>query len=446
MKRHFGIIVTGVLVVLVLLGLNLAGTVNFDEPREDEIESIRSTFNSGPTGLRAFYQLLEESRYPVERWRQNFRELNRPASGSASSVLVMVGPFLSQDAIEKEEAKELQQWVSSGGRLLVVSRSPSLQFPDSRLLAAGKSVSPPLRTTRPEELVDPDSAVLISQPTELTRGLRDLRISKLASRISIKSESEEIQAEQNQDKNGNAAPSPTPSPVDSEEDEGLRVSSPVVHLGDAEGAVLVSCSYGKGEVIFLSDPFPISNNGISQGANLTLALNLVDYLGGGSSKILFDEFHHGYESRGNAVFSYFRGTPLVAGLMQVLLLAGVVVYSQGKRFARPLPMPVQDRHSPLEFVGSMASLQKSAQARDLALENIYPRFRSRICRSLGLAVTAPADTIVASLRRRGRVKSSEMELLRIFSESEKALAGNRLDDHTLVRLISSMREISARIK
>jgi hypothetical protein len=75
-------------------------------------------------------------------------------------------------------------------------------------------------------------------------------------------------------------------------------------------------------------------------------------------------------------------------LLQGLLLTLLIAFSIGKRFARPLPLPQVDRHSPLEFVGSMANLQQVAQARDLALENIYPRFKASLCRRLGLSSRA----------------------------------------------------------
>ena len=198
--------------------------------------------------------------------------------------------------------------------------------------------------------------------------------------------------------------------------------------------------------MFLSDPFVVANNGIARGANLNLALNLMDALGGAKQKIFFDEYHHGYHSQGNALMNYFRGTPVPWVFAQLLFVAVLIAYTYGKRFARPLPMPQPDRHSPLEFVGSMASLQQAAQARDLALENIYPRFKTRLCRTLGLPATAPPNTIIGRLKRRVQVPESEVELLRVFSESEHALQGGKLDDQRLIELVATMRRIAASLK
>ena len=225
-----------------------------------------------------------------------------------------------------------------------------------------------------------------------------------------------------------------------------NLAAPVVHLGDKEGAVLVDFTYGKGRVIFLADPFVIANNGLAQGANLNLAINLVNAAGGGRQKIFIDEYHHGYHSQGNALANYFRGTPVPWIFLQLLFVAGLMAYSYGKRFARPLPLPVPDRNSPLEFVGSMASLQQAAQARDLALENIYPRFKNRLCRKLGLSISAAPQTIVAALKRRGQSTESEVELMRTFSDSENALNGEPLDDQRLIDLVAAMRRISSHLK
>ena len=94
----------------------------------------------------------------------------------------------------------------------------------------------------------------------------------------------------------------------------------------------------------------------------------------------------------------------------------------------------------------MANLQQPAQARDLALENIYPRFKTRLCRTLGLPATATPSSIIARLQRRVQTSQSEVELLRFFRESERALQGERLDDQRLIELVATMRRIAAQLK
>jgi hypothetical protein len=110
-----------------------------------------------------------------------------------------------------------------------------------------------------------------------------------------------------------------------------------------------------------------------------------------------------------------------------------------------MPLPQLDRHSPLEFVGSMANLQQVAQARDLAMENIYPRFKAHLCRRLGISTRATTDEIIESARRR-RLPVSENELRQTLSDAELTLAGEKIDDARLVTLVSRMRRIISQIK
>ncbi len=488
MKRNFGLIATIVIVLIVLIALNAAGTITVDRPVEDEYLPIRSSYNSGPTGTRAFYQLLEESGYAVARWRESYKNLNLSGSNAKGTSLIVVGPFPLDTSLEADEAKELHKWVANGGQLLVVSRTPQAQYPNGVLYTSTKEKSYELKDKQPQELVEPNGDVLIAQPTELTREVRGVAISKLASRLTFRPASDEIKNpkadsdDEEQEEPPPPPPKPTPTPASTKLlDEALppppkpspsassqekivvpdgipagvavpqgevreNLVAPVVHLGDKEGAVLVDFTYGKGRVIFLADPFVIANNGLAQGTNLNLAINLVNAAGGGRQKIFIDEYHHGYHSQGNALANYFRGTPVPWIFLQLLFVAGLMAYSYGKRFARPLPLPVPDRNSPLEFVGSMASLQQAAQARDLALENIYPRFKNRLCRKLGLPGSAPTQALVAGLKRRAQVTDSEVELMRMFNESEAILKGAPVNDQRLIDLVVTMRKISAQLK
>ncbi len=481
MKRYFGITATVGIILIVLFALSAAGTVTLDRLSEDEYVPNRSSYNTGATGTRGFYQLLEESGYQVERWRESYKNLNRAGSMAKDASLIIVGPYNSYDWAMKKERTELHHWVATGGQLLIISRSPQGQFGDS-VTTASKENSYELKGKKPEDLVEPNSNILISQPTELTKNLRGLAISKLAARLTFNRKN--IVAEPDEENfwdeetptpppvqlptpapksSPKSVPNTTPTPIEEatppsgvaqgtpggfvvESVEIMNLSAPVVHLGDGEGAVLAECAYGKGRIIFLSDPFVIANNGIRQGSNLNLAMNLIEALGGNQRKIFFDEFHHGFQSQGNSILTYFRGTSVPLIFAQLCLVALLLTFSYGKRFARPLPMPIPDRHSPLEFVGSMASLQKSAHAHDLALENIYPRFKTRLCRKLGLPGSASTQAIVAGLKRRSQIKDSEVELMRLFNESEAVLKGDPINDQQLVDLVATMRRVSAQLK
>ncbi|MGH9755895.1 MAG: DUF4350 domain-containing protein [Blastocatellia bacterium] len=446
MRRYVAGVVTIIIVIAAIIGLNAAGNIEFDSSLENELAPNRSTYNSGQTGTRALYQLLEESGLPVARWRRRYSQLHAEAK---DSILVIIGPFLSGQKISDEEAIMLQGWISNGGRALIISRSPLEQFGDPAIRVKPPD-NPPAWDATTEQFIYEQSDELIMQPTELTRKVRGLALSDFASRMSFHhsdgtdrtNKTDGTDGTDGTDEAGSAeAPADPDIIIVKDEDDSLAsLSAPVIHLGDKDGATLADFTYGEGRVIFLSDPFVIANNGLARGGNLTLALNILRSMGAPERRIFFDEFHHGYHNEGNPLVNYFRGTPAPWLLLQGICLSLLIIYTYGRRFARPLPLPQASRHSPLEFVGSMANLQQAARARELALENIYPRFKGRLCRRLGLSSRASMDEIIAGARRR-RFPISEIELRQTLSDAEMILAGEPIDDARLLTLVSRMRRI-----
>src|SRR5215813_1489649 len=445
MRRYFGITITVIIVIVVIIAMSAAGNIEFDRPLETEFAPNRSSYNSGPTGTRALYQLLEESGMPVARWRENYSSLNADAK---DAMLVIVGPFQSGLKLTEEEAVALQGWISSGGRALVISRSPIEQFRDPVIHSEASEKFPDWQPPT-EQIIYEKSDELIAQPTQLTRNVRGLAFSVFASRMNfhqpgVAEKSGVADAAEKAEVGEQAEPGATKDKKD-EEYSTATLYAPVIHLGDKDGAALADFTYGEGRVIFLSDPFVIANNGIARGSNLALTLNVLRSMGAPNRKILFDEFHHGYHSESSPLVNYFRGTPAPWLLIQGLLLSLMILYTYGRRFARPLPLPQIDRHSPLEFVGSMANLQQTAQARELALENIYPRFKAGLCRRLGLSSRASRDEIITGARRR-RFPISEIELRQTLSDAELTLAGEAIDDARLLTLVSRMRRIISQME
>src|SRR5262249_17581087 len=150
-----------------LVAMSAVGNIEFDRPFENEFAPNRSSYNSGPTGTRALYQLLEESGMPVARWRESYSSLNAEAK---DATLVIVGPFPPGQKLSDEEAVALQDWISSGRQALIISRSPVEQFRDP-LIHAKEPEKLPDWQTPPEQFIYEKSDELIAQPTELTRNV-----------------------------------------------------------------------------------------------------------------------------------------------------------------------------------------------------------------------------------------------------------------------------------
>src|SRR5262245_7284883 len=118
MRRYLGIIIASLIVMGVLIALSAAGSIQLDRPKESELLPIRSSYSTGPTGMRAFYQLLDESGRPVARWRESYLSL-REMAGDA--LIIAVGPFQGDASLPLNEAEALKNFIASGGNALIIS-------------------------------------------------------------------------------------------------------------------------------------------------------------------------------------------------------------------------------------------------------------------------------------------------------------------------------------
>jgi hypothetical protein len=190
----------------------------------------------------------------------------------------------------------------------------------------------------------------------------------------------------------------------------------------------------------LSDPFIVANGGIGLKDNLQLAINL---LATGDGLTAFDEFHQGRGITHNAFVSYFAGTPVLAICGQIVLLVLLVLWTRGRRFGRPLPLPQVDRRSSLEFVASMAELQQRARAFDLAIENIYSRTRRVLARYAGVDYNTPRAGIAERVAARSTLSAHQIETL--MRQSEDAINGGGISERQAIQLVKRLREVETKL-
>jgi hypothetical protein len=458
MKSRLLIVLSVVLLVVLLVALNAASYVRVEEEAETEFAPDRSTENAGGTGTRALFEYLRARGVDAVRWN---RPMNALSGDDAPSSLVLVGP--PRHDVERREADSILRWVSGGGRLVLVDRSPSgLLLPSSgRWRVVPETVEFPGPGVRPDDVETMTrGAPLIApaQPTALTRDVAEVTRSRFASRLHVQhidtaatptpTPTPEEEANPWEDE-GETSPPPAPDEARTmpthekqpdAEDEEPDPNAPVVHVSDGragEGGLLVDYAYGRGRVVVLSDPYVVSNAGLNRADNLFLATNVVT--GGRAGRVAFDEFHQGYGQTQNQVFAYFRGTPILWMFAQVSLLLLAVVWTRGRRFARAVPVPTADRRSKLEFVASMAELQQRARAYDLAVENIYQRTRRALARYAGLPAAAPLAQLAERVATRSGRDAVKIEAL--LRECEDSAAGAPLSARRALALARDLREL-----
>lgn len=442
MRQRLILIFTFIVVVIVLIALNAASYVRVEQVADSEATPDRSTFNSGATGTQALYDFLRESGHQVVRWREGSSSL-LTFTGPKPSTFVLIGPL--QVGYSKRETEELLRWVESGGRLVMIDRSFDyrlLRNADNWRITADALTYPweNLDPNNFEQMTSGVTPIKPAQPTAMARHVESVMPSRFMAAIRIAPPR-------------TAEPNATPTPEEGYDEEDYELppskrrntynrdnesQAPVVHLRHERGALLVDYPYGAGRVVLLSDPFIVANNGIGRADNLLLALNVV---AGSEGLIAFDEFHQGRAATHNALFQYFAGTPVMAICAQLALIGLAIVWTRGRRFARPLPLPQVDRRSKLEFVASMAELQQRAKAHDLALENIYARVRRVLVRYGGLNNNSPRSEIARRVAMRSGINQQELETL--MRNCEDTINGAATSSKETLRMAQRLREIES---
>ena len=451
--------------VVLLVALNAASYVRVEQEGETEFAPDRSTSNAGGTGTRALFEYLEQKGVDVVRWKQPISSLAEEGA-TRPATFVIIGQM--RHGVERREADAIRRWVQRGGRLVIIDRSPNpaLLPTSGRWRVSSELFESPGPNVRPddvEQMTRGAALITPAQPTALTRDVKEVARSRFAGRLRIyQTETSVVGIGQPPPPPARVVATPTPD-SDGEENiweeeeespsgigskkeeewddwESADSPAPVEHLADGrkgEGALLVDYVYGAGRIVVLSDPYIVSNAGINRADNLFLAAGVVT--GGRSGRVAFDEFHQGYAATQNEFFAYFRGTPIIWMFAQIALVALAVVWTRGRRFARPLPAPRADRRSKLEFVASMAELQQRARAYDLAIENIYQRTRRALARYGGLAPNAPLEKIATQVARRSGKSRRKLEAL--MRECEDSIAGAQLTSRRAVELARALREL-----
>lgn len=433
MRQRLTIILTIVVIVGVLVLVNTLTYVQKQTLNDTEILANRSTYHSGPTGTRAFYDYLSESGHKVMRWRENTDKL-LGASGGGVRTLVVIGR--TQLPFSSEELSNLLNWVNTGGHLVVIDRNP----PDA-LLPRSKnwsvesheldSPSFDLDPGDPNDMTANVKPLTPSQPTLLTQFVQEVLPSRFSARLKLY-ESDQQKHDEDDEDAGERVSNPDTVVVGKH----TQSSAPVVHIADRDGALVVDCSYGNGRITVLGDPYVIANNGINQKDNLQLGLNLVTSLDG---LIAFDEYHQGRGVTQNEFASYFAGTPVLAIGAQLIALLLLIVWTRSRRFARPLPLTQIDRRSSLEFVASMSELQERSRAFDLAVENIYARTRRVLARYAGVDYNSSRTEVATRVAMRSSIDAHSLETL--MRQCEEAINGAPINWRQAIELVRRLREV-----
>ena len=453
MGQKLFIFVGFILLIAVLVGLNAASYTQKEKTPDNEVIPNRSTYNTGATGTRALFDLLAESGRKVTRWQESPSALlsnnkNKP------STFVIIGR--TRREFDEKEIEQLLRWVSAGGKLVIIDREPPKELLTTTAnwkVSAKNSIeetSFEIDPSNKQQMTEKSVAAKSVQPTIFTQKVNAVQPSRFASSFKFERFSDVATPmpvsiiEKDEDDYNDRKPSPPKiktEPIESasapEEIETSALTAPVVHLANKEKNLLVDVPFGSGEIVYLTDPYIVSNGGINLVDNAQLAVNIVTSRGG---IIAFDEYHQGYGADENRLLAYFAGTPLVAIFLQFAVLVGVILFSNSRRFARPLPENEPNRLSKLEYVAAMAELQQRTRAFDLAIENIYTDFRRRTARLVGVDnFTTSHQDLAKLIAERAKLKADNVE--KLMFTCEEIIRGEPTNKKEVLQITSRLREI-----
>lgn len=446
MRQRFGIIITIVLAVGVLIAINSLAYVQDDKRQDSELAPNRSTYNAGSTGTRALYEFLSESGIKVLRWREAPEKLLSEATQKIQTFVIIGRPLVN---IETQEARSLLLWVSQGGRLVIIDRRPEdyLLPPAGDWSLTTEFIEYPTFTddpANPEQMTKDVKPIAPVQPTRLTRNIESVQPSRFYSAIKIfvadksaKPKKDELETILDEDE----SEFPAAHSAGADAPTANASAAPVVHLTTSHAPLLVDYRHGQGSIVLLADSYLVANDGIKLKDNLQLALNVVGGNPGSNSDgvIAFDEYHQGRMATDNAFVGYFAGTPVLAIAGQIVLLALLILWTRGRRFARPIPLAQVDRRSALEFVASMAELQQRARAYDLAIENVYSRTRRVLARYAGVDYNSSRKEIAERVASRSAMTAHQVETL--MRQAEDAINGGGITERQSIHLVRRLREV-----
>lgn len=341
-----------------------------------------STYGTGSGGMKAAYLILEAAGYPVERWEQSLSEL--PEEGR--DTLVLAGPFGSPT---KEERSRLTEFVTHGGHVIAAGTFAGIFLPENG--------------AEPEPLEGITWKRLPAlSPSSITRAAPEIT---LTPRAYWKADSFAVPLY------GDSAAKPR----------------------------VVKYRYGKGEVIWAAAATPFTNAGLKEAGNLEFMLASLgeDH----ERRILWDEYFHGYR---RSLTETAARTPVKWIFVQFGIFALAILLTFSRR-SGPISIPDREiRLSPLEFVRTLGSLYRQANAASVAVDISYQRFRYWITRRLGMASNASVDDLERAIRDRWSFADPKFNAT--LRACESAPFDYTLKPRIALQLVRALHDYAAKLK
>jgi len=334
-KRRFRIdagLLSAVVVAVVVVGMYTYAIASADRFVKSGLAES-TTFSSAPEGTKVFFRYLDELGLEPKTLQQ-FDTLPQHAT-----LIIAANQPLAKP-IRPEEARTLGSWVNGGGRV-VFAGAYVRDFIEALGLESGTS---------------------LGENVALQPALPSVYVQDVAS----------VRADRTR--------------IFASDTDWAAV------LRDDDGLALAVRRVGAGEVIWLADAYPITNEGISEADNARLGVLLA--AAAPDREIWFDEYHHGF-ARGGGVLERVG-----AGGQSALLLFGIgvalLLAAYSRRLGPPIPVTETPVARTMAYIDSLASLYRKAGARREAIAALEDGLTRSLARRYGSPVMGRARHTAAA--------------------------------------------------
>lgn len=339
---------------LLAIGIALLALVAYGRQQAQErlgAVSVYSTYDDGPNGYRALYEVLRRAGAPVRRFARALPLLDPDVR---TLVISSYAGDPSGKDLDAGDAARLRRFASDGGRLVVLDTD----FAGSRDITPGVGTS-----TR----IAAGTAITLAAG-QYTAGVRSVR-APIAAAFAFAQR---------------------------------RGALPL--LANDRGIVATSYPVGKGEVVAITAPTLFGNAYLRNADNAAFAYDVV----AGHGPAAFDEYVHGYDD--DLTLWQALPQPVRAAFWIVCGIVALALVGANVPFAPPIPAEPPDERDSSAYVDAMAVLLRRARA----ARTVIAAFAADAARrTRGRAVARTMQEAQSELARlRDLPKPSEAALLR----------------------------------
>lgn len=269
--------------------------------------SVYSTYDTGPNGYRALYEVLRTAGLPVRRFE---RELALLDPSIRTLIVTTYENDPARKPLDEHDATLLRQFVTSGGRLVAIDSD----------FAGRLDVAPAVGTT----LKTPGGtdAIALARTAE-TAGVAQLR-GTIDWTFSFR------------------------------EPHGVPL------FANSHGIAAMQYRVGRGEVIAITAPALFGNAQLRNAGNSRFAYNVIATHGAAA----FDEYVHGYND-GLTMWVALPG-PVHAAIWIVIALVAIALIGANVPFAPPYLPESRDERTSADYINAIAELMRRSRRKEHA--------------------------------------------------------------------------------